>query len=109
MNRGAVYYEQEPGRRAAANLLTRDEPRCIAANIANFRNCGERRKEKKPAVKRGLNGGLEGLGGKGNGPPSADQLPEQQSGSRKSAECETFPPSHGARSALRCPFPTGMR
>jgi hypothetical protein len=36
-----VYYENEPGQRSAAKLLSEDQARRIAANIASCRNCWE--------------------------------------------------------------------
>jgi alkylhydroperoxidase family enzyme len=47
-----VYFENEPGRRAAANLLTKDEAQRRAINIASCPSCsaGHRRKARRDEV-----------------------------------------------------------
>jgi hypothetical protein len=95
-----VYFESEPGRRAAAKLMTKDEARKIANGIAKLPSCCDQAKNKSPLYAARLNGGrIGGLGQRlpvtSNNSDTGCLVPE------KLAECEAFPPSLGARPALR--------
>jgi hypothetical protein len=106
-----VYFEPEPGKRAAANLMTKDEARKIANGIVKLPELLRPSENKSPLYAARLNGGRIGGWGLGqrlsvtsNNSDTGYLVPE------KLAECEAFPPSLGARPALRRPpVPTGMR
>jgi hypothetical protein len=95
-----VYFESEPGKRAAAKLMTKDEARKIANGIVKLPELLRPSENKSPLYAARLNGGrIGGLGQRlsvtSNNSDTGYLVPE------KLAECEAFPPSLGARPALR--------
>jgi hypothetical protein len=47
-----VYFESEPGRRAAANLMTKEEARRIAAGIAKLPELLKRSNTDRPSIQK---------------------------------------------------------